>query len=124
MAAVTSTLDQRAHRKSTRADIAAVAGALSDLFGQQVTAAIAGVRDPRAVGKWARGERPPHPKTERRLREAFRVVEFLMQEEPPTIVRAWFTGLNPYLNDRVPALVVGEEPEQVMQAARSFLATG
>jgi hypothetical protein len=114
----------QAHQRAIRASVADVAAALQELFGQRTTAAIAGVHDPRAVGKWSRGERTPHPDAERRLRETLRIADFLLQEEPPEIVRAWFIGLNPNLDDRSPALVVNEDPSQVMRAARSFLATG
>jgi hypothetical protein len=114
----------QAHQRAIRANVAEVAAALQELFGQKVTATIAGVHDSRAIGKWSRGERTPHPEAERRLRETLRIAEFLLQEEPPEIVRAWFVGLNPLLDDRSPALVVAEEPIEVMRAARSFLATG
>jgi hypothetical protein len=114
----------QAHQRAIRANTAEVASALQDLFGQKVTAVIAGVQDSRAIGKWSRGERTPHPEAERRLRETLRIADFLLQEEPPEIVRAWFVGLNPILDDRPPALVVAEDPGQVMSAARSFLATG
>ena len=39
-------------------------------------------------------------------------------------VRAWFVGMNPDLDDRAPALVLGEDPVGVLQAARAFLAHG
>jgi hypothetical protein len=119
-----ATQENKAHQRAVRAEVAEVASALQDLFGQRLTARIAGVQDYRAVGKWARGERQPHAESERRLREALRVADFLLQEEPPAIVRAWFVGLNPNLDDHVPALEVGNHPDQVMSAARSFLATG
>ncbi|MGH2531741.1 MAG: XRE family transcriptional regulator [Thermomicrobiales bacterium] len=116
--------ENKAHQTATRSDLTDVATKLQELFGQKVTAAIAGVSDSRAVGKWARGERVPHPETAQRLREAMLIANLLLEEEPPAIVRAWFVGLNPNLDDRVPALVIGEEPGEVMRAARSFLATG
>jgi hypothetical protein len=114
----------QAHQRAIRASVAEVAAVLQELFGQKVTATIAGVQDSRAIGKWSRGERTPHPDAERTLRETLRIADFLLQEEPPEVVRAWFVGLNPMLDDRPPALVVGEDPGQVMRAARSFLATG
>ena len=45
------------------------------------------------------------------------------------MVQAWFTGLNPELNDRVPVRLLREEnveavgPE-ILSAARTFLAGG
>lgn len=116
--------ENKAHRTAIRAEVAEVAATLQELFGQKVTATIAGVHDARAVGKWARGERTPHPAVEQRLREALRIANLLLEEEPPAVVRTWFVGLNPNLGDRVPALVIADEPGEVMRAARSFLATG
>ena len=113
-----------AYERAMRAPICEIATYLQDLFGQKLTAVIAGVHDPKAVGKWARGERRPHPDAAQRLRAAFQVAEFLMQAESRQTVRAWFMGMNPQLDDRAPALVIGEEPMQVMQAARAFLAGG
>src|SRR3954454_6385924 len=114
----------QAHQRAIRANVAEVATVLQDLFGQKVSATIAGVQDSRAIGKWSRGERSPHPEAERRLRETLRIADVLLQEEPPEVVRAWFVGLNPILDDRPPALVIAEDPGQVMRAARSFLASG
>ena len=113
-----------AHDRAIRAGIAEVAAYLQDLFGQKLTAVIAGVADPKAVGKWARGERVPHPDAEQRLRAAFQVAGFLMQAESRQTVRAWFVGMNPQLDDRAPALVIAEDPIAVMRAARAFLVDG
>lgn len=117
-------IDQHAHRQAVRGDISATASKLQSVLGQQATGVIAGVRDAKAVGKWARGERHPHPDAERRLREALRVVELMLEVEEPTVVRAWFIGLNPLLDDQVPALAIASDPASVMRAARSFVATG
>lgn len=39
-------------------------------------------------------------------------------------VQAWFTGMNPELDDTSPALMIGNEPIRVPQAARSFVTNG
>lgn len=113
-----------AHERAVRATVPEMATYLQDLFGQKLTALMVGSRDPKAVGKWARGEREPHPEVVERLRAAFQVAEFLLQAESRQAVRAWFMGMNPQLGDRAPALVIGESPIDVMQAARAFLAGG
>src|SRR5215217_4901410 len=82
--------EQLAHAQATRLPIAAVAAYLRDILGQRLTAVVAGVDDAKAVGKWARGERAPHPDAEQRLRHAFQVAELLMQAEAADTVRAWF----------------------------------
>ena len=53
-----------------------------------------------------------------------RITDIPLEVEPPAIVRAWFVGLNPDLGDRVPALVIADDPARVLAAARGFLATG
>lgn len=122
--AMTATMERIAHEHATRATIRDMAMYLQSLFGQKLTATIAGVKDPKAVGQWARGEQVPHPGAERRLRDAYHVASLLMQVEHPQTVRSWFMGMNPQLDDRAPALVVGEDPVRVLQAARAFLAGG
>ena len=72
----------------------------------------------------AHGERRPHPEAEPRLRGACPVIELLTQVEDAATVRAWFRGMNPDLGDTAPALLIGQEPLRVLQAARAFLAHG
>ena len=47
----------------------------------------------------------------------------------PRVVQAWFTGLNPELNDRVPVRLLREADvetvgPEILGAARAFLAGG
>src|SRR5262245_36651761 len=56
------------HAESLRRDLPAVARSLQDVLGQRLTAVVAGVADAKAVGKWIKGSRVPHPDAERRLR--------------------------------------------------------
>jgi hypothetical protein len=57
------------------------------------------------------------------------IAKMLAQTDPPSVVQAWFQGLNPLLDDRSPARLLreGESEDagpQVIAAARAFLATG
>lgn len=97
--------------------------ALRDLLGERLTAVIAGVGDAGALRAWARGTAPPQD-AERRLRHAYEIAQLLLQEEAPDSVRAWFMGSEPRLDDRAPALVLGDDPAAVARAARAFLANG
>lgn len=115
---------ERAHARAVRAGAAEISAFLQDLFGQKLTAVMVGSQDPKAVGKWARGEREPHPDVERRLRDVFQIADLLMQVESRQTARAWFMGMNPRLDDRAPALVVAEDAEAVLRAARAFLTGG
>lgn len=112
------------HAVSLRLDLPAVARSLQDILGQRLVAVIADVADAKAVGKWARGTRTPHPNAERRLRQAYQVAQLLLQAESAETVRGWFAGMNPDLDDRPPAIVLADEPGRVLQAARAFLADG
>lgn len=116
--------EQAVHRLATRLELPALVRSLQDVLGQRMVAVIAGVSDAKAVGKWARGERVPHPDAERRLRDAFQVAQLLLQHESAPTVRAWFVGMNPELEDQAPALMLSEHPREVLLAARNFLANG
>ena len=72
---------QPAEGRAARIPVSVIAEYLQDVLGQRLTAVIAEVSDARAVGRWARGEQTPAPKTEQRLRHTFRVAELLMQVE-------------------------------------------
>ena len=75
-----------------------------------------------AVGRWARGEDIPRDQAAATLQNALHVVELLRSQEDDETIRSWFRGMNPDLGDRSPALVVRDKPEDVIQAARAFLA--
>lgn len=121
---VSVTAEQAVHGLATRLELPALVRSLQDVLGQRLVAVVAGVADAKAVGKWARGERAPHPDAERRLRHAFQVAQLLLQAESAETVRAWFVGMNPDLVDRPPAEALAEDPVGVLQAARAFLAHG
>jgi hypothetical protein len=111
------------HDRAVRAGPGELASRLQAVLGQKLTALLAGTPDPKAVGEWARGVRAPHPGKEARLRLAFQIVELLLQAESERTVRAWFLGMNPYLDDRSPASVIasGKEPQAALEAAYAFL---
>jgi hypothetical protein len=76
------------------------------------------------------GERGPRdPRIEERLRFALLVAYMLEQFDSPGVIRAWFTGLNPRLDDRQPLEVIRTEKlheagPRVLAAARTFIAHG
>lgn len=117
-------VEEAAYRESVQLRISDIAQRLQQVLGQRLAAVLAGVRDAKAVGRWAREEREPHPANEIRLRTAYRVTALLLSANAPETIRAWFSGLNPVLDDRSPAQVLAEKPEEVLVAAREFLANG
>ncbi|MGI8971710.1 MAG: XRE family transcriptional regulator [Dehalococcoidia bacterium] len=121
---MSSALERIAYQQATRTAVPEIASSLQELFGQKLVALIVGIENPKAVGEWGRPVRKPHPETERRLREAYHITSLLGQVESAAAIRAWFVGMNPDLDDRTPALVLQEDPAQVLRAARSFLTGG
>ncbi|MBI3972537.1 MAG: XRE family transcriptional regulator [Chloroflexi bacterium] len=123
-AATSRAVEEAAYRESVQLPIADIAQRLQQVLGQRLVAVLAGVSDAKAVGRWARGERAPHPANETRLRTAYRVTALLLSANAPETIRAWLSGMNPVLDDRSPARVLAENPEEVLIAAREFLANG
>jgi hypothetical protein len=116
--------EEAIHALAMRTPTSEIAAYLQDLFGQKLTAVVAGVQDPKVVGKWARGEQTPRAEARQRLRAAYYIARLLMEVEDAETVEAWFAGMNPHLHDQPPALVIREDPLSVLIAARAFLAGG
>jgi hypothetical protein len=122
---MTLTLDpQVVEREAVTADFPAVAGWLQDNLGQQLTAYLAGLRDPKVVGKWRRGT-APRATSEFRLRTAYSAARMLVDAYGANTARAWFLGSNSRLDDEAPAWLLRHagEPGDVrflVPAARAF----
>jgi len=99
-----------AHREAMRLPLATIAERLQDILGQQITAYAVELRDPRAIGKYARGEiKTPRTETGKRLRQLYVVTQVLMTRETAETVRAWMVGAHPLLEDRAPAELLHQE---------------
>lgn len=97
---------------------------LVDILGLSLVAAIAGVKETRAVQQWMSGREPQRPQV---LRFALQVALMIAEAKDGTVPRAWFQGSNPHLGDRAPALMLRNMPLEeiqgpIMAAARSFSA--
>lgn len=113
------------HRETTEASIDDVVRFLQELFGQKLVAIMAGVSDPKSVGRWASKETTPRTEADRRLRDTSVIVRLLLTEESPHTVRAWFVGLNPQLDDESPAHAISKgRTRDALVAAKSYLAGG
>ena len=117
-------LDRIAHEQTIRSTVPEMAAHLQSLFGRRLTAAILGIADPKAIGRYATGGQSPQPDVERHLRATYQVAVLLGQVESDQAIRAWFLGMNPALDDYAPATFIRTHPERVLQAARIFLANG
>ena len=98
---------------------------LNDTLGPKLVAYMV-EKSPQTVARWADGaQAPPQPDAERRLRGAFQIVQLLVETDSHHVVRAWFIGMNPQLEDRSPAEVVATgDLRAVMAAARAFTSGG
>jgi len=120
--------DLLAHREALRLPAAKVVEKLVEIVGRKLTAYIGGVKDARAVDRWIAGGEI-YGSAESRLRFAFQVARTLSEHDTPAVVRAWLTGVNPELGDRVPLRLMHENEIEavapdILNAARAFLAGG
>jgi hypothetical protein len=126
--------DLQASETAIRIPPTEVVGRLSDILGARLVAYLAGVKDARTVKEWASGSRPiKSPRVLPRLRHALRIALFLSEHEGPDTIQAWFQGLNPQLDDRVPLEVLRDSDQNdrrsdevlaVVAAAIDFASSG
>lgn len=113
-----------AHQGASRGSIAEIAGYLQSILGPTLASVTLGIKDAKAIGQWAKSQRQPRPAQEKVLRETYQVVNYLAQIEEPDVIRAWFMGMNPDLDDQSPALVMRSDPGAVLKAADAFVHSG
>lgn len=115
------TLRERAYREATRLPLPEMAEKLQDILGQRITAYAVGLKDPRLIGKYARGQvTNPSDETLDRLRRLYQVTQILSTRETAETIRAWMIGANPLLENRAPLeLLHEEEAEPVAGAAET-----
>lgn len=118
----------QAYRESLSLVFPELVASLANSIGRKLTAYVAGVKDVRALDRWMEGTEA-YGDAEPRLRLTFQVVGTLLDHDPPNVVQAWLTGVNPELGDRVPLRLLREgdleviAPE-VLAAARAFISGG
>lgn len=102
----------------------AIVARLQDALGRDVVAIITG-KTPRQVSRWVSGEAKPPVREQQLLRDTYQVVELLAEVDADEVVRAWFIGMNPQLEDEAPAeLIADGRVRDVMAAARAFVNAG
>lgn len=117
--------DLFAHRESLRLPASKIVKKLVEIVGRKLTAYIGGVKDARAIDRWIAGG-GIYGNAESRLRFAFQVARTLSEHDPPAVVQAWLTGVNPELGDRVPLRLMRENDidtvaPAILSAARAYL---
>ena len=117
--------DVAAHEAAMSLPIRTVVRELVRLLGMTTVALIGGVTETRAVQQWMTDREPQRGHV---LRFAFQIASMIAAEgKDQSVVRAWFQGCNPYLDDAIPALMLRDEPLGAVQArllgaARQFAA--
>ena len=118
-----TTLEQ-VHRLAISQDVGTLAQSLQETLGQRLVAYAVGIRDPKAIGKYARG-RAPRAGTEARLRDVFQVTRLLLDRESAATTRAWMIGANPQLDDQAPIELLHQcQLGPVLRAAEAFVQGG
>jgi hypothetical protein len=121
--------DLAAHRRSVAAPFSEIVAEVAEILGKKLTAYIGGVKDTRVIQRWMQGGVDPYRDAEPRIRLAFQIAKTLSEHDSARVVQAWFTGLNPELQDRTPIRLLREGnvekvgPE-LLNAMRAFLAGG
>lgn len=113
------------HRAVVEAEISNVTAELQKVLGQALVAMIVG-KDVRTVARWtAANATKPSTRDNQRLRDTLQVQQLLLTADAPDVVRAWFVGMNPQLNELSPAEALADgRARDVMAAARAFVNAG
>ncbi|MFF9819060.1 XRE family transcriptional regulator [Streptomyces sp. NPDC014006] len=113
--------DARAHRDTAEQELTEIARFLQEQFSQRTVAHVAGIEDPKQVGRWCRGQNTPRFDSEFRLRTAYQVFRYIEECENRHVARAWMIGMNPQLEDASPLQAIANDQfKEVMAAARSY----
>lgn len=112
-----------------QASFSQIVAELAEILGKKLTAYIGGVKDTRVIERWMEGGVEPYRDADQRIRVAYQIAKTLSEHESPRVVQAWFTGLNPELQDRAPLRLLREEDvekvgPELLNAMRAFLAGG
>jgi hypothetical protein len=111
-----------AHNHAMEIPIGQVVQELVEFLGATTVAALAGVKETRAVQQWIEGREPQRGHL---LRFALQLVSMVARSDQPELARAWFHGSNPALGDLTPIVLFRTRPLaeiqiELLNAARAF----
>jgi hypothetical protein len=124
--ALTTTATEQLEHDATVLAPSEIAAYLQEQLGQRMAAHLVGLSDTRQIGRYSRADGPaPSQVTERRLREAYKVVRMIAEAYDATTTRSWLFGTNSRLDDEAPIELLGQATETpqlaaVVRAARQF----
>lgn len=105
---------------------AGVAQQLQALLGQKNAAYLAGLKDPKMVGRWIKAGKVPSDSAVRRLRTAWHVTRLLSDSYDIETAKAWLWGSNSRLAYDAPAYVIrhardADDLQPLVPAAIAFI---
>ena len=105
---------------------ARVAEQLQELLGQKNAAYLAGLKDPKMVGRWIKKGSVPADSSVRRLRTALNVTRLLADSYDVETAKAWLWGSNSRLAYNAPAYVIrhaddADDLQPLVPAAIAFI---
>ena len=112
-----------AHRVAVRTPIFQIVLELNGHLGATLVATLAGVNDRKLPYRWAKPDGPkPGEDAQRRLLAAYRIWLAMAKSESDHVVRAWFIGANPFLDEVPPVMALREGlTAETVKAADGFL---
>jgi hypothetical protein len=97
---------------------------LNTVLGRDVVAVLVGQPE-RTVTRWITGAETPSVHDKDLLRVVFQIVQKISEVDSDEVVRAWFMGMNPLLDDESPIEVLRDgRVGDAMAAARVFADAG
>jgi len=121
------TSPERLDHDAATLPISEIASYLQDALGQRVTAHLVGSRDSKQIGRYCKTDGPaPHPTTDLRLREGYKIVRLIVECFDDQTARAWLFGTNTQLDDEAPVDLLRRATQpthfaQVRAAARQLV---
>lgn len=104
-------------------DIHEIVRQLNMHLGPTLVAALSGTKDRKMPARWAKSDGPtPGVTFNRRIQLAHRLWTSISVADGDQVVRSWFIGGNPLLEEDTPLTAVREDRDQdVVAAAEAFL---
>lgn len=117
---------QAVERDVVNTSISELALRLQELLGQKTAAYLAGIKDPKMVGRWAQGKNAPSENAQMRMRTALHASLLLGNAYDAATAKAWLWGSNSRLGYEAPAYVIrhagdADDLRAVVPAAIAFV---
>ncbi|WP_199438807.1 hypothetical protein [Umezawaea beigongshangensis] len=111
------------HVATVRMDVHEIVRQLNEHLGATLVATLAGVNDRKLPYRWAKSDGPtPGHEAQVRLQAAHRVWLTLTRGESDHVVRSWFIGANPLLDEVPPVMALrAGDVRPTLKAAEAFV---